>query len=149
MSQPSEQTRFFGRFDHSLDDKGRIVVPSRFRARLGQHFMVTIAPADGCLALYPQDAWDAYSRILEETAKKDKPHRQFVRYVMQYTDEVSFDGQGRCLIPPALRAKAGIERDVVILGSTSRVEIWAKDRLDETAPSEELAEAIVTEMGLG
>jgi MraZ protein len=123
-------------------------VPSRFRARLGQRFVVTIAPADGCLVFYPLDAWESFSRRLDEAAVKDKRYRRFVRYVSQYTDEISLDGQGRFLIPPALRAFAGIERDVISIGANTRVEIWAPERFAKTVPTEEEAEAIVTELGL-
>ncbi len=123
-------------------------MPARFRERLGSKFIVTIAQPDPCLALYPQVTWEAFCAILDEAAVKDDRYRRFVRHLFSHTDEASCDAQGRLLIPPALRAWAGIERDTVSIGTSRRVEIWSRDRLDAGAPSYEEAKAIVAELGL-
>lgn len=144
----SLSSRFVGRSAHSLDEKGRLVVPSRYRERLGKSFMMTIGTPDRCLALYPLDAWEAFAKRLEEAPVKNERYRRNLRYIMQHTEEVTPDGQGRFLIPPVLRSYAGITRDVVSVGANTRVEIWAKDLLTADGPSSEDAEAFVTELGL-
>jgi len=140
--------RFTGRAEGALDDKGRLVVPARFRERLGPKFIVTIAQPDPCLALYPQPTWEAFCSRLEAAPVKDERYRRFVRHLFAHTDEVSCDAQGRLLVPAALRAYAGMERDVVSIGSLTRVELWSKERLGAMTPSEEEATAFTTELGL-
>jgi MraZ protein len=143
-----EFARFTGRAEHALDDKSRLVVPARFRERLGAKFIVTIAEPDPCLALYPMPAWEAFCERLDAAPVKDEKFRRFVRHLFAHTDEATLDGQGRFTIPPALREFAGIERDAISIGSNSRIEIWSKDRLSGAAPSHEEAAAFTTELGL-
>jgi MraZ protein len=143
-----EVARFTGRAEGALDDKGRLVVPARFRDRLGARFIVTIAQPDPCLALYPQATWEAFCERLDAAPVKDERYRRFVRYLFAHTDETACDAQGRLLIPAALRAYSGIERDVVSIGSLTRVEVWSKDRLGAMAPSADEAAAFTTELGL-
>jgi MraZ protein len=140
--------RFVGSVEHALDEKGRLVVPVRFRERLGGEFVVTIAQPDPCLALYPVATWDRVCERLEAAPVKDQRYRRFMRHLFAHTEEVSCDGQGRLLIPPSLRAYAGMERECVSIGSLTRVEIWAKERLGSLQPSAEEAEAFSTELGL-
>lgn len=140
--------RFFGRTEHALDDKGRLVVPARYRERLGAKFIVTVAEPERCLALYPQSSWEAFCAQLDDVPVKDERYRRFVRHVFSHTEETSCDAQGRLLLPATLRDYAGIERDVVSLGFSRRVEIWAKDRLDASAPSPEDVAAFTTANGL-
>ncbi len=123
-------------------------MPARFRDRLGAKFIVTIAEPDPCLAVYPLATWEAFCERLDAAPVKDEKFRRFVRHLFSHTEEVALDGQGRLLIPPALRAFAGIERDAISIGSNSRVEIWAKDRLASSAPSHDEAAAFTTELGL-
>jgi MraZ protein len=140
--------RFTGRVELTLDDKGRLVVPARFRERLGAGFILTIAPPDSCLGLYPSSTWEAFCERLDAAPIKDERYRRFVRHLFAHTDEASCDAQGRLLIPAAQRAYAAIEREVVAIGSLSRVEIWAKDKLGKMKPSNEDAAALSTELGL-
>ena len=148
VSLAREVVRFTGRAEGALDDKGRLVVPARFRERLGAKFIVTIAQPDPCLALYPQATWDAFCERLEAAPVKDESYRRFVRHLFANTDEASCDAQGRVLLPAALRAYAAIERDVVSIGSLTRVEVWSKERLGTVAPSEAEAASFTTELGL-
>ena len=122
---------FTGSVDHSLDDKGRLVVPARFRERLGPGIFLTIALPDPCLALYPASAWGDVCARIEAAPVKNPEFRAYVRRLFAHTEELSTDAQGRLVIPAALRAYAGIEKDVVSIGSLKRVEVWAKDRYDE------------------
>ncbi|HEY9180969.1 MAG TPA: division/cell wall cluster transcriptional repressor MraZ [Candidatus Baltobacteraceae bacterium] len=140
--------RFTGYVEHALDEKGRLIVPARFRERLGTGFILTIAPPDQCLALYPQAAWTEFCNRLEAAPRKDDHYRRFVRHLFAHTDEVACDAQGRLLIPGAVRAYAGIERDVVSIGSFTRVEIWAKERYAaHAAPEGEVAD-FMADLGL-
>lgn len=148
FSLAREVARFTGRAEAALDDKGRLVVPARFRERLGSTFVVTIASADPCLALYPEAAWEAFCKRLEDAPLKNDAYRNFVRHLFAHTDETSCDAQGRISVPPALRAYAGIERDVVTVGALSRVELWSKERLAAVTPSADEAAALTTELGL-
>lgn len=124
----AERPLFTGSVEHSLDDKGRLVVPARFRERLGSGFFVTIAEPDPCLALYPASIWGEFCARLEAAPVKDARYRAFVRHLFAHTEELSCDNQGRLVIPPALRAWAHIEKDVTSIGSLTRIEVWAKDR---------------------
>lgn len=143
-----ELPRFTGSVEHALDEKGRLIVPARFRERLGTGFILTIAEPDQCLALYPEPTWAQFCRRLEEAPRKDQRFRSLVRHVFANTEEVACDGQGRLLIPAALRAYAAIERDVVSIGSLTRVEIWAKERLaDHGVPKSDVAE-FAADLGL-
>jgi MraZ protein len=110
--------------------------------------VLTIAQPDPCLALYPAAAWERVCERLEEAPLKDQRYRRFMRHLFAHTEELSCDGQGRLLIPPALRSYAGIERECVSIGALTRVEIWAKERLGASQPSPEEAEAFTTELGL-
>jgi MraZ protein len=140
--------RFTGTVEHALDDKGRLIVPARFRERLGTGFILTIAPPDRCLALYPEQAWGEFCAKLEAAPRKDDHYRRFVRHVFAHTEEVACDAQGRLLIPAPLRAYAGIERDVISIGTFKRVEIWAKERHAAHAePAGEVAD-FMADLGL-
>ena len=141
-------SRFTGRAESALDDKSRLVVPARFRDRLGERFIITIAEPDACLALYPQATWDAFCERLEAAPVKNEKYRQFVRHLFAHTDEATLDAQGRLVIAPALRAYASLEKDVVSIGTLTRVEIWSKGKLETSSPSHGDTAAFTTELGL-
>jgi MraZ protein len=124
----ADRPLFTGSVEHSLDDKGRLVVPARFRERLGSGFFVTIAEPDQCLALYPASIWNEFCARLEAAPVKDAGYRAFVRHLFAHTEELSCDNQGRLVLPPVLRTWAHIEKDVTSIGTLTRVEVWAKDR---------------------
>jgi MraZ protein len=109
---------------------------------------VSIAEPDPCLALYPLASWDAFCERIDAAVVKDDRFRRIVRHIMAHSDQTSLDAQGRLLIPPVLRAYAGIEREVVTIGSLTRVEVWSKERLGETAPTPDETAAFVAELGL-
>ena len=122
--------RFAGSEEHALDDKGRLIVPARFRDRLGDRFVLTIGPPDPCLALYPTVTWVEVCRRLESPPHKEdrEKYRSFLRYIFAHTEEVSCDNQGRVVIPARLRGYAGVEKKVVSVGMLTRIEIWAEER---------------------
>ena len=109
---------------------------------------MTIAEPDPCLALYPLATWHAFCARLEAAPSKDALYRKFVRHLFAHTDEATCDAQGRLVIAPALRAYAGLEREAVSIGSLTRVEIWAKERVDTYSPSADEAGAFMAEHGL-
>lgn len=140
--------RFAGSELHALDGKGRLIVPARFRERLGDRFVLTIAHPDPCLALYPSTTWARFCERLEDAPRKDERFRRFIRYLFAHTEEVACDGQGRVLIPALLRAYAGIERDVVSVGLLTRIEIWAKERYAVQSIQEGEATDLLADLGL-
>ena len=144
----AELPRFTGSVEHALDDKGRLIVPARFRERLGAGFVLTIAQPDPCLVLYPMVTWAEFCNRLETAPRKDEQFRRLVRHLFAHTEEVACDAQGRLVIPNVLRAYAGIKKDVVSIGSLTRVEVWAKERLAKhAAPEGEVAD-FMAELGL-
>jgi MraZ protein len=144
----AELPRFTGSAEHALDEKGRLIVPARFRERLGAGFVITIAEPDPCLALYPSVTWAEVCSKLEEAPRKDARYRGVVRHIFAHTEEVACDSQGRLVISAPLRAYAGIERDVVSIGSLTRVEIWSKERYaQQAAPKADIAD-MLADLGL-
>lgn len=144
----TELPRFAGSEEHALDDKARLIVPARFRERLGSRFILTIAHPDPALALYPAATWVEFCARLEAVPKKDEHYRRFVRYLFAHTEEVSCDNQGRVVIPLRLRTYAGIERQVVSVGLLTRIEIWAQERYAVQAPSPDELTEFMADFGL-
>jgi MraZ protein len=140
--------KFTGQYEHSLDDKGRLTIPARLRARLGDHFVLTIAPPEPCLVMYPESTWSEFCAKLEAAPRKDAQYRAFVRHLFAHTEEISLDSQGRLLLPATLREMAGITRDAVLVGTLTRVEIWpAEGWRTVNAPPDHMAD-LMTELGL-
>jgi MraZ protein len=140
--------RFAGSEQHALDHKGRLIVPARFRERLGSQFVLTIAPPDACLALYPGATWVEFCERLEAVPRKDDRYRSFLRYLFAHSEEVGCDAQGRLVVPALLRQYAGIERNVVSVGLLTRIEIWAKERYDFQKPPAGEMPDFMGELGL-
>jgi MraZ protein len=140
--------RFAGSEQHALDHKGRLIVPARFRERLGSQFVLTIAPPDRCLALYPMATWVEFCGRLEAVPRRDDAYRRYVRYLFSHSEEVACDAQGRVVVPALLRAYAGIERQVVSVGLLTRIEIWAKERYEFQKPPEGEIPDFMGELGL-
>ena len=126
---------FMGEYSHSLDPKGRMTIPAKFRERLGERFVVTRS-LDTCLAVYDMEAWEAFSKKLSELPYNAQEQREFVRFFFSGAAEVEPDKMGRILLPPPLRVAARIEKDVVLIGAGSRIEIWSKELWRENQSSE-------------
>ncbi|HEY6450272.1 MAG TPA: division/cell wall cluster transcriptional repressor MraZ [Candidatus Cybelea sp.] len=144
----AELPRFAGSEQHALDHKGRLIVPARFRERLGPQFVLTIADPDPCLALYPTATWIEICGRLEAVPRKNERYREYLRYLFAHTEEASCDAQGRVVVPALLRAFAGIERQVVSIGLLTRIEIWAKERFGFQRPPEGEVPNFMAELGL-
>jgi MraZ protein len=144
----AELPRFAGSEQHALDHKGRLIVPARFRERLGPQFVLTIAHPDPCLALYPTATWIEFCGRVEAVPGKDERYRRYLRYLFAHSEEVGCDSQGRVVIPALLRSYAGIERQVVSIGLLTRIEIWAKERYSFETPPEGETPGLMAELGL-
>lgn len=120
---------FMGEYSHSIDTKGRLIMPSKFRDMLGEEFVVTKG-LDGCLFVYDQNEWTAFEEKLKALPITNKDARKFVRFFLAGAAEVAVDKQGRILLPAVLREFAEITTDAVLVGVGSRIEIWSKDRWD-------------------
>ena len=116
---------FSGSFDHSLDGKGRVIIPASYRDALGEDFTITINPNKTAVAIYPKAIWDRQLERLSQINPMDKISLQYERYLMSVSfSGNSMDAQGRVLIPAKLRAKIGLTRDIVFVGLNHYIEIW-------------------------
>ncbi|MGB9111166.1 MAG: division/cell wall cluster transcriptional repressor MraZ [Acidimicrobiales bacterium] len=120
------ESSFFGRYDHSLDAKGRLILPSRLRTRLGTRFFLT-AHLEECLALWPPETFEAEVESRESRAV-DTWTRNATREWFAKVAEVEHDTQGRVVIPVELRDYAALERDVIVIGVHDHVELWSPGR---------------------
>lgn len=139
---------FMGQYEHSIDTKGRIIIPVKYREELGENFVVTRG-LDGCLFLYPSEEWQTFVEKLQELPSNQntrKIQRQFLSKAM----EVTLDKQGRILIPALLREVAALEKEVVFLGMMNRIEVWDKSRLEaqEMEEDEEALEVNLDELDI-
>jgi MraZ protein len=125
---------FMGEFQHSIDEKGRLFMPAKFRDALGSSFVITRG-LDECLFVYPQSEWKILEGKLKELPFTRKDARAFVRFFFSGATESELDKQGRTLIPANLREYAHLERDCVIIGVSNRVEIWAKETWESYSAS--------------
>ena len=119
-----------GEYNHTIDTKGRLIVPSKFREALGDEFVVTKG-WDGCLFVYAIDDWKVFEEKLASLPLINVEARQFARYFLSGAQYVTVDKQGRILMPQDLREFAGLEKDVVLAGMGGRIEIWSLDKWNE------------------
>lgn len=117
---------FMGEFQHSIDDKGRITIPAKFRDSLGTSFVVTRG-LDHCLFVYPLEEWGVLENKLKALPLMKSDARAFTRFFFSGATECEWDKQGRVNLPANLREYAKLEKDCVVLGVSNRVEIWNRD----------------------
>ena len=141
---------FMGEYNHTIDAKGRLIVPSKLREALGDTFVVTKG-LDGCLFVYDNKEWNAFEEKLKSLPLTNKEARQFARFFLAGAAEVEVDKQGRILVPNILREFAQISKDVVLIGVASRIEIWSRERFEGIASFEDMDEIAehMAELGLG
>ena len=143
---------FMGEYSHTIDTKGRLIIPSKFREELGETFVVTKG-LDGCLFVFSDEEWKAFEIKLKSLPLTNKNARQFARFFVAGATPCELDKQGRILLPATLREFAGLEKDVVLTGMLNRIEIWSKEKwkennsLDDVA-MDEIAEQM-TDLGFG
>lgn len=128
--------RFFGRYEHSLDDKGRIILPSKFRGPF-EHGGFLTPYEDGCLSLWTPDQFEERMERMLERAATGRNNRHMARLWASTSHELDLDRQGRMAIPARLREYAGLEGDVLVLGAIDRVELWNREAWDEKVLPEE------------
>ncbi|MDP3043920.1 MAG: division/cell wall cluster transcriptional repressor MraZ [Bacillota bacterium] len=138
---------FIGEYQHTMDNKGRLFIPARFREGLGDRFVVTKG-LDRCLFAYSVEEWAQLEQKLKKLPFARADARAFVRLFFSGAAELDPDKQGRIVVPVNLRQYAGLDKDVVVLGVSSRVEIWAKDEWERYSTEaggnyDEFAEKIV------
>lgn len=139
---------FIGEFQHSIDSKGRLIIPAKFREELGERFIATKG-LDTCLFVFPMKEWAEQEARLKTLPMTQSDARAFVRLFFSGATECEVDKQGRIVLPQNLREYAKIDKDVVIIGVSSRVEIWAAEvwkAYSEAAEAsyDEIAEKLVT-----
>lgn len=131
-----------GEFEHTLDTKGRISMPAKLRKDMGDAFILTKG-LDGCLFAFSSEEWLNFETKLKSLPLSDKNARNFVRFFLAGATECEIDKQGRFLIPSNLRQAANLEKDAVIIGVGTRLEIWNKSTWkskDEEISADEIAE---------
>lgn len=118
---------FIGEYNHSIDTKGRLSIPSKFRGELGEEFIVTKG-LDNCLFVYPLDEWRILENKLKNLPMTNRDARAFVRFFFSGATECELDNQGRIRIPINLREHAVLDKEAVIIGVGTRIEIWSNDQ---------------------
>ena len=133
-----------GEYEHSIDTKGRLIMPSKLKEDIGEKFVVTKG-LDGCLFVYSQEEWKTFEDKLRTFPLTNKDARALIRFFLAGAMECEIDKQGRFLIPGNLREFAGLEKEVVIIGVLNKIEIWSKDKWlkyseEENNSADEIAE---------
>jgi transcriptional regulator MraZ len=140
---------FVGNFEHTLDDKGRLILPASFRAKLAEGAIVT--SLDHCLAILPAEEFDRMAESLEQQVAAGSVDVNALRAFASQADQVVPDSQGRVRLLPHLRELAGLDRSVVVTGMLRRIEVWDPERWESVSPvgTAKLADAIERGHGLG
>lgn len=135
---------FLGEYEHSLDVKGRLAIPARYRALLGEGAVIARA-FDGCLVIYPADVWRSVAERLDHLTATQEAARMAKRFVFSGATECEFDRQGRVLVPAFLRGYADLTETVVVVGQYSRIEIWDRNRWKEMSTRAEAESGRIAE----
>lgn len=142
-----EVSMFIGEYKHSIDNKNRLIIPSKYRDDLGQVFMLTKG-LDHCLSIYPYSEWTIFEQKLKNLPLTNQNARRFTRFFLSGAVECKIDKQGRILLTSALKDYAGVEKDVYFIGMGDRIEIWSsaewekynEDDFDANELAEQMAE---------
>lgn len=121
------ETYFAGEFSHALDEKGRLAVPAKFRARFKEGAVVT-RWMNECLAVFPTSEWESINAEIRKRPRTDRTVQTFVHFLVGGAHEADLDAQGRIGIPAHLRHYADIGDEVIVLGANDRLELWQPDR---------------------
>lgn len=142
---------FIGEHSHTIDSKGRLSIPTKYRRDLAEGIVVTRG-LDRCLFLYPKRGWEVIARRLAELPISQKKSRAFTRLMLAGAWDAELDAQGRLVIPEYLRAYAGIKKQVTVAGLYNRLEVWDEDqwhdyKQETERASEDIAESLA-ELGI-
>ena len=133
-----------GEYRHNIDDKGRIIIPAKFREEIGMKFVVTRG-LDGCLFVYSMDNWNKIVSKLQTLPFTKKDARTFMRFFLSGATVCEFDKQGRINLTNSLILYAGIQKECTIIGVNDRLEIWASEKLDAIMEENELNFSAIAE----
>jgi len=133
-----------GEYEHSIDTKGRLIMPAKLKEGIGEKFVITKG-LDGCLFVYSEKEWQIFEEKLRTFPLTNKDARALMRFFLAGAMECELDKQGRFLIAGNLREFAGLEKEVVIIGVLNKIEIWSKDKWlkyseEENNSADEIAE---------
>ena len=120
---------FMGEYHHTIDEKGRLIIPSKFREELGEKFIITRG-IEHCLFVYSLESWNKITNKLESLPFTKKDARQFVRFFLSGATTAEFDKQGRVNITSPLITYANLQKDCVVIGTGDRLEIWSQEDWD-------------------
>jgi len=142
---------FLGQFEHTIDEKGRLIIPAKFREHLGSDFVITFG-LDVCLFVYPLEEWKTLAESLKSLPLGQRDARAFKRILFSQATNCSLDDQGRVIITKYLRDYAQVKREVMVVGVSDRIEIWGKERWQEYSKEiessyEDIAERIYEQKG--
>lgn len=135
---------FIGEYEHSLDSKGRIIIPAKFREKLDETFIVTKG-LDNCLFIFPKNEWEIFESKLKSLPLTRKDARAFVRFFFSGATECDLDKQGRILVPNNLRNHAKLNKDAIIIGVSNRVEIWSREEWNTYNEDDDLSYEVIAE----
>ena len=121
---------FMGEYHHNIDEKGRLILPSKFRYDLGETFVITRG-IDSCLFVYPKETWNNLTNKLNELSITKKDVRSFQRFFLSAASICEFDKQGRINISSPLIEYASLDKECVVIGVNDRIEIWSKENFDK------------------
>lgn len=139
---------FKGEFSHSIDSKGRLIIPVKFREQLGDAFVITKG-LDNCLFIYPNEEWNAFEAKLKTLPLTNPNARKFKRFFLAGADDVELDRQGRILINAKLRKAAGLGKDVVLVGVGEHIEIWDEEKWEDYSTYDDMEEVAANMEDLG
>lgn len=142
---------FRGNFEHAIDEKGRLSIPAKFREAMRRERTLILTSFDSYITAFPLKVWRGIEERIRSNPTFKRDMRDFLRHIYSSAEDVELDQQGRILIPQPLRLRAGITRDVVIIGVMDQLEIWDRGRWEAkvaAAPSPEELSAKLGELGV-
>ena len=144
MGKSGEKTMFIGQYEHSVDQKGRLAIPSKFRKGLSDGAVATRG-LDGCLFLFSRSKWQKIAESVGQLPETKSSARVYARLILAGASELEFDNQGRAIIPGYLRKYAGIGSSAVVIGLYDRLEIWSKTKWNKYVEKNEAKAAEIVE----
>jgi MraZ protein len=135
---------FYGEFQHTIDPKGRIIIPAAFRDELEMKFMIAKG-LEGCLFIFSLPKWNSLVEKLETLPLSNNKARDFSRFFFSSAAQCEVDGHSRILVPQDLRSHAGLDKDICIVGVGNRVEVWSRDRWEKYINGESLSPESLSE----
>lgn len=138
---------FIGQYSHNIDEKNRIIIPTKFRNKLGLNAVITLGH-EGCLAIYTEEEWEKLQVKLMTLNSNQADARKHIRVIVGSASECSFDSHGRVVLPVNLITKASIKKEVVLVGNIDHIEVWSKESWDKyyeeaSAGFDEISEKLV------